>query len=109
VPDLFDNCSDGALYGIPSENGPFAAYGSCNTPVQLDSDGDGYGNPCDGDLNQDWVVNGNDFTAMFPLLFAGPSAGDFNCSGLTDGNDFTALFGLLYKGLGPKATPPLVP
>jgi hypothetical protein len=96
VPDLFDNCRN-------TPNGPFAAVGSCGTATQLDSDGDGYGNPCDGDLSNTGNVTGLDFTLMFGLLFIGPSAGDFDCSGLTNGADFTALFALLYTIPGPGA------
>jgi hypothetical protein len=96
VPDLFDNCRN-------TPNGPFGATGACGTAVQLDSDSDGYGNPCDGDLNQDLSTNGADFTAMFGLLFAGPGPGDFDCSGSTNGADFTALFSLLFTPPGPGA------
>jgi len=96
VPDLFDNCRN-------TDNGPFQAVGACGTPVQLDSDNDGYGNPCDGDLDQSGLTNGLDFTAMFGLLFGANNAGDFDCSGLTNGVDFTALFALLFTVPGPGA------
>jgi hypothetical protein len=96
VPDLFDNCRN-------TPNGPFGATGACGTPVQLDSDNDGYGNPCDGDLNQSGFTNGADFTTMFAFLFQSGNAGDLDCSGFTNGVDFTALFGLLFSAPGPGA------
>jgi hypothetical protein len=96
VPDLFDNCRN-------TPNGPFGATGACGTPVQLDSDGDGYGNPCDGDIDQSGLTDGNDFLALFGLLFGSNNAGDFDCTGLTDGNDFLTMFGLLYTVPGPGA------
>jgi hypothetical protein len=96
VPDLFDNCRN-------TDNGPFAAVGACGTAEQLDSDGDGYGNPCDGDLDQSGLTNGVDFTAMFGLLFGSNNAGDLDCTGLTNGVDFTAMFALLFTVPGPGA------
>jgi hypothetical protein len=102
VPDLFDNCRDGSN-GNPSANGPFAAVGACNTPEQLDTDGDGFGNPCDGDLNQSGLVDGSDTSIMFGLLFQAGNAGDLDCTGLTDGSDVSALFTLLFKNPGPGA------
>jgi hypothetical protein len=96
VPDLFDNCRN-------TPNGPFGATGSCGTAVQLDSDGDGYGNPCDGDLDGSGLADGNDVLSLFGLLFGSNNAGDFDCTGLTDGNDVLTMFGLLYTVPGPGA------
>jgi len=42
VPDGYDNCSATA-------NGPSAGTGACNS--QEDYDADGYGQPCDGDVD----------------------------------------------------------
>ena len=49
VPDALDNCID-------EPNGPVLGPND-----QVDSDGDGFGNVCDGDFNQDVFVGGPDF------------------------------------------------
>lgn len=88
IPDVFDNCPF-------HPNGPGGSTGSCSN--QEDTDGNGFGNPCDGDLNNSGLTDGVDFTLMFGLLFQAGNAGDLNCSGLTDGVDFTLMFDRLFK------------
>lgn len=115
VPDLFDNCSGASPNAFqasnPFPNGPFAATGSCDTPVQLDTDGDGYGNPCDGDFNNDVIpgvpgvyVDATDTLIFFSELFDFNAQSDLNCSGQTDASDLIAYFGLLFGMPGPGAT-----
>jgi hypothetical protein len=77
VCDPLDNCSE--LAGAPS----------------CDTDSDGYGNPCDGDFNNDGVVASVDFTAHFvPQFIAGTDANgeDMDCGGTVGANDFTVYF-----------------
>jgi hypothetical protein len=61
-------------------------------PAQDDTDGDGYGNACDGDFNSDGVVNGLDFF-LFLLDFAsGSDSGtgtDMDGSGAVNGLDYS--------------------
>jgi hypothetical protein len=77
VCDALDNCS--AIAG-----------GQC------DSDSDGYGNPCDGDFNQDGFVTGVDFSPVFLAAFAaGVDSGageDMNCDNFVTGVDFSPSF-----------------
>lgn len=87
--DAQDNCIDAA-------NGPLLPDAGGNS--QLDSDGDGYGNICDGDLdNSGGIVNFADLAA-FKAMFGTPNAnGDLNGSGgivnFADLARFKALFG----------------
>lgn len=83
VFDVLDNCSARA-------NPP---------PTQdCDTDDDGYGNFCDGDFNNDYVVNATDFTVRFlPDFKAGtdkaPVDGtDMNCNGVVAATDYIPHF-----------------
>jgi len=73
VPDAFDNCTN-----VP--NGPLLGTAACIG--QDDNDNDGYGNPCDPDLNNDNGVGLDD--AAIGLDRMGNGAGDIadlNCDG----------------------------
>ncbi|CAG0985788.1 hypothetical protein MYXO_02120 [Myxococcaceae bacterium] len=88
ILDPVDNCLEDA-------NGPLAGPND-----QLDADGDGIGNVCDADLNQDRFVGIPDFGIMLPcyLKSVGPGRGpaadpecresDMDGSGLVDFQDF---------------------
>jgi hypothetical protein len=87
VPDAADNC-------LVIPNGAAEAPNN-----QCDTDGDGYGNACDFDINQDNVIGGPDF-GCFTANFGGSGhptvACDSNCDGTVGGPDFglfTATFG----------------
>lgn len=86
VPDSRDNCTK-----VPN-------------PDQLDSDGDGYGNACDADLNNDNAVNALDL-ALFRAKFGSRDAGasDLNGDGIVNALDL-AVFRRLFAGTpGPSA------
>jgi hypothetical protein len=107
---LADQDADGAHDGqdncVDAANGPWLPDAGGNS--QLDTDGDGYGNICDGDLdNSGGIVNYGDLAA-FKAMFGTPSAnGDLNGSGgivnFADLARFKALFG---KPPGPSALKP---
>lgn len=92
VPDSFDNCTTIA-------NGPSASTGSCNS--QEDVGADGYGNPCDVDLNNDGFNGLNDVNTMLGSLNAtGPNAADTNCDEFVGLNDVNAALGVLNGAPG---------
>jgi len=74
VPDVIDNCK----------------LVSNASPLDCDTDGDGYGNICDCDFNNDFGCGGPDF-GPFVADFGGPDSGlgtDMNCDGAVGGPDF---------------------
>ncbi|HUO74555.1 MAG TPA: Ig-like domain-containing protein [Solirubrobacteraceae bacterium] len=83
IPDETDNC-----VLVPN-------------PDQRDTDGDGFGNACDADLNNDGVVNFEDL-AIFHQRFgtADPDA-DFDGNGIVNFADLDRLRGLFLQPPGP--------
>ena len=82
VPDASDNC-------VTDPNGPLASTGSCN--AQEDADGDGYGNPCDTDFDNDGATGPDDVSAMLAAVKAGgtdPNL-DPNCDGGSGPDDLS--------------------
>ena len=66
-------------------------------PLDCDTDGDGYGNVCDGDFDQSGVVNSTDFGSFFLADFAPPGSDggtgtDMDCSGDVNATDFSSYF-----------------
>ncbi|MBL8201979.1 MAG: thrombospondin type 3 repeat-containing protein [Chromatiales bacterium] len=93
VVDVVDNCAQVA------------------NPSQCDSDGDGYGNHCDADLNNNGATNAQD-TTLFRQQLGQPSAGpaynaaDLNCSGAVNAQDTVRFRQLLGKPPGPSGQVP---
>jgi thrombospondin type 3 repeat protein len=75
-------------------------------PDQRDTDGDGYGNVCDGDFKNDGVVNFCDL-AIFRQRFgtADPDA-DLDGNGFANFKDLALLRGLFLKPPGPSGLHP---
>ena len=95
VPDAFDNCSSTA-------NGPLlAAPATCNT--QQDYDSDGYGQPCDSDINNDGGVGLDDVNAVLGAQGAGAgNASDLNCDGGVGLDDANVVLGSQGSTPGPS-------
>jgi hypothetical protein len=74
-------------------------------PLDCDSDDDGYGNLCDGDFDNNYLVGGSDF-ALFSADFSFPETPgfgtDMDCSGLVGGPDFGLFSGVFSLVPGPS-------
>jgi len=95
VPDAFDNCSSTA-------NGPLDADpAACNS--QQDYDLDGYGQPCDADINNDGGVGLDDVNAVLGAQGAGAGApSDLNCDGGVGLDDANVVLGSQGATPGPS-------
>ena len=71
-----------------------------------DTDADGYGNPCDGDLDNDGVVNAADIPSFVGDLNVGTDSGigsDLNCDGVVNAADIPPFVDQLQQGVpGPS-------
>ncbi|MGH6645447.1 C25 family cysteine peptidase [Aquabacterium sp.] len=85
VPDSRDNCV------------------AVSNKEQLDSDGDGYGNACDADLNNDGFVNALDLSIVRGQFGKRGVAGDINGDGIVNALDVSRFNKLFGKAPGPSA------
>ncbi len=82
-----------------------------SNPGWCDSDEDGYGNYCDGDLNNNGITNAQDGVILRTLLGAntpGPGfgIGDLNCNGVVNNHDQILLRQMLGQPAGPSGLVP---
>ncbi|NNF66112.1 MAG: VCBS repeat-containing protein [Gammaproteobacteria bacterium] len=71
-------------------------------PQQRDTDGDGYGNRCDPDFNNDGFVNFNDMAYMAPLFFSDDPDADLDGDGIVNFNDLQILAAFFFQAPGPS-------
>ncbi|RRQ21111.1 hypothetical protein D6C00_03475 [Thiohalobacter thiocyanaticus] len=91
VPDSQDNC----VYHV--------------NPDQYDSNGDGYGNRCDADLNDDGFVNLTDFSLFRQSYGSTDEDADFDGSGFVNLADLSILRQFYAASPGPSAIEESVP
>ncbi|MFK7888477.1 MAG: M14 family zinc carboxypeptidase [Gammaproteobacteria bacterium] len=86
ISDLVDNCTLAA------------------NPAQLDTNGDGFGNACDADLNNDNIVNVVDLGLLRSAFFqTGALDSDFNGDGVTNVIDLGIMRSRFFQPPGPSA------
>lgn len=81
---------------------------SRNVIYPCDTDGDGYGNVCDPDFDQNNAVNSQDFTNYFVPAFKGGTVSfgqDLDCNGTVSAGDFISYFVPKFKGALGGAVP----
>jgi hypothetical protein len=69
---------------------------------QRDTNGDGFGNVCDGDLTNDCVVNVGDIARMREVFFTNDADADLNGDGIVNFADLTRLRAGLFQPPGPS-------
>ncbi len=74
---------------------------------QLDTDGDGIGNACDADLNNDCAVNFGDLAALKLAFFPNPYdvLADFNGDGAVNFGDLAFMKSTFFNGANPGPGP----
>lgn len=98
IVDMEDNCID-----VP--NGPLIPDAGSNS--QLDTDGDGYGNMCDGDLNNDGSTNTLDLNLYKLAHRTSPGDANYNVNADFNGDVVINTLDLnVYKGLHRKPPGP---
>jgi YVTN family beta-propeller protein len=75
-------------------------------PDQYDGDGDGYGNACDGDLNNDGVTNAQDTILFRGRIGTSDAAADLNHNGVVNAQDTVLFRRLLGSPPGPAGGRP---
>lgn len=88
-----------------------------HNPDQTDADGDGYGNVCDGDVNQNCLTEASDYSAIYGAIGDKESSGwdgetppltdsyDINVNDEVDADDDDAAFKMHNSGPGPSNDP----
>ena len=97
MPVCGDNCIDVA-------NGPLIPDPGGN--IQRDTDGDGYGNICDPDLDNDLVVNFSDLGIMKSVFLSGDPDADLNGDGAVNFRDLGILKSIFLQPPGPSCVTP---
>ncbi len=70
--------------------------------TQIDSDGDGYGNRCDADLNNDGAVNFADLGLMRSVFFTADENADLNGDGAVNFADLGLMRAMFFSPPGPS-------
>lgn len=88
TPDVLDNCV-------------LLPQGGAGQPGFCDGDGDGYGNACDADTNQDGFLTGADVPIFGGVLLGDPDTigADTNCDGFLTGADVPIFGAALLSGV----------
>jgi hypothetical protein len=76
-----------------------------NAP-QHDTDGDGYGNSCDPDFDNNLIVNAADLAFLKARFFSADPDADLNGNGVVNAADLSILKAMFFKAPGPSGLVP---
>lgn len=95
--DACDNCT-------VDQNGPLAP--DAGGAWHRDTDGDGYGNVCDADLDGDRIVNFRDLARMKSVFFRSDANADLDGDGVVNFRDLARMKTRFFRAPGPSALAP---
>jgi hypothetical protein len=78
-------------------------------PGQQDTDGDGYGNICDPDFDNDLTINAADLAYMKTNFFTSDPDADLNSDGIVNAADLAILKKVFFEPPGPSCIAPNTP
>ncbi|MFK7886789.1 MAG: thrombospondin type 3 repeat-containing protein [Gammaproteobacteria bacterium] len=108
---LYVSNRDAAVLYLTTEFADFDGDGVANTndncteaanPDQRDTNGDGFGNLCDADLNNDGVINVLDLGILRSAFFSTNADADFNGDGTVNVLDLGILRSTFFMAPGPS-------
>ena len=74
--------------------------------IAFDQDGDGYGNICDPDLDNNGVVQAADLALFKPLFFTSDAVADLDGNGVVQAADLSIMKTMFFKLPGPSGLVP---
>jgi hypothetical protein len=99
--ELADADSDGDGVADSADNCTLVANAG-----QRDSNGDGFGNVCDADLNNDNIVNAADLGLLRLAFFSADADADLNGDGVVNAADLGIFKSLYFQPPGPSGIAP---
>ena len=99
---VFVGLADSDTDGVADINDNCIAVANAS---QLDTNGDGIGNACDPDLNDDCVINFLDLSQLKSVFFTNDADADFTEDNVVNFLDLAVIKAMFFNTPGPAADP----